>query len=203
METRWFGIRILLVVTVWEGSALSAENDFTTLFNGKDLTGWVRVNVAPDTFTVKDGMIVCNGIPTGELRTERMYENFILELEYRHMKPKGNAGVFIWADDLTAPGQPFIRGIEVQVLDGRNSENYTSHGDVFPIHGATMKPDRPHPGGWNRCLPSENPCGLQQRAFEHVAQAARADRCGRTVEQPEDAHRGREQVEIVSLLVRQ
>jgi hypothetical protein len=43
----------------------------------------------------------------------------------------------------------------VQVLDGRNTDNYTSHGDVFPIHGARMTPDRPHPGGWPRSLPSE------------------------------------------------
>ncbi|MBM3834271.1 MAG: DUF1080 domain-containing protein [Verrucomicrobia bacterium] len=42
-----------------------------------------------------------------------------------------------------------------QILDGRNSVNAASHGDVFAIHGATMKPDRPHPGGWMRCLPSE------------------------------------------------
>jgi hypothetical protein len=33
---------------------------------------------------------------------------------------------------------------------------YTSQGDIFSIHGATMKPDRPHPAGWARCLPSEN-----------------------------------------------
>jgi hypothetical protein len=69
-----------------------------------------------------------------------MYQNFILELEWRHLKPKGNAGVFVWADALTAPGQPFIRGIEVQILDGREGDGHTSDGDIFPIHGTTMKP---------------------------------------------------------------
>jgi hypothetical protein len=87
-----------------------------------------------------------------------MYENFVMELEWRHMQAGGNAGVFIWGDPLTAVGTPFSRGIEVQVLDGRNSETYTSHGDVFPIWGATMKPDRPHPSGSQRCLPSERRC---------------------------------------------
>ena len=48
-----------------------------------------------------------------------------------------------------------MRAIEVQILDGRNTDNYTSHGDVFAIHGARMTPDRPHPGGWMRSLPSE------------------------------------------------
>jgi hypothetical protein len=87
-----------------------------------------------------------------------MYENFIMEVEWRHMQAGGNAGVFIWGDPITHVGQPFSRGIEVQVLDGRTSENYTSHGDVFSIWGASMKPDRPHPGGWERCLPSEHRC---------------------------------------------
>jgi hypothetical protein len=41
------------------------------------------------------------------------------------------------------------------ILDGKESEDYTSHGDVFAIHGAAMIPDRPHPKGWMRCLPSE------------------------------------------------
>ncbi|MGZ3432868.1 MAG: hypothetical protein ACXVA7_13850, partial [Isosphaeraceae bacterium] len=27
-------------------------------FNGKDLSGWVPVNVAPETFSVRDGLIV-------------------------------------------------------------------------------------------------------------------------------------------------
>jgi len=105
---------------------------------------------------VRAGTIVSTGIPTGVLRTQRHYENFIIELEWRHMKPKGNAGLFLWSDPMTAPGTPFTRGVEVQILDGQNTENYTSHGDVFPIHGATFVPDRPHPNGWMRCLPSEH-----------------------------------------------
>jgi hypothetical protein len=135
--------------------AAADEEDFRPLFNGKDLSGWVPVQVAPGTFTVRDGMIVCNGVPTGVIRTDRHYENFVLELDYMHVIPGGNSGLFIWSDPVTAVGQPFTRAIEVQILDGRNSDQYTSHGDVFSIHGAKMTPDRPHPGGWERCLPSE------------------------------------------------
>ena len=138
--------------------APAADESWRPLFNGKDLSGWVIVNVAPSTFSARDGMIVSTGKPTGTLRTERMYENFVMELDWRHMQAGGNAGVFIWGDPLTYVGQPFSRGVEVQVLDGRNSATYTSHGDVFPIWGATMKPDRPHPGGSQRCLPSEMRC---------------------------------------------
>ena len=143
-------------------AAAAAPEELAPLFNGRDLSGWVPVNVAPRTFTVGDNIIVCDGKPTGVMRTEKMYENFVLELEYMHLVPGGNAGLFVWSDAVTSPGVPFTRSIEVQILDGSNSENHTSHGDIFSIHGATMKPDRPHPRGAMRCLPSErraNPAG--------------------------------------------
>ncbi len=146
----------LMVCSVGSMTVLAADDEgFVPLFNGKDLSGWVPVNVAPNTFTAKDDMIVSTGVPTGVMRTARQYENFILEFEWRHMKPKGNAGVFVWSHPLTAQGTPFAKSIEVQVLDGHETVNYTSHGDVFSIHGARMKPDRPHPNGSERCLPSE------------------------------------------------
>ena len=145
-----------LAIAILALARVSADDEgLVPLFNGKDLSGWVNVNCAPSTFTVQDDMIISTGIPTGVLRTLRQYENFILELEWRHMRPKGNAGLFVWSDPVTARGQPFTRSVEVQILDGRNTESYTSHGDVFSIHGATLKPDRPHPSGSMRCLPSE------------------------------------------------
>jgi hypothetical protein len=154
-------VGLCLAVFLAPSTALAAEPDamgFTPLFNGADLDEWVIVNVAPETFSVRDGMIVSTGVPTGVMRTQRMYENFELQLEWRHMVPQGNAGLFVWSDAVTAPGVPFTRSIEVQVLDGRNSETYTSHGDIFSIHGAVLTPDRPHPKGAMRCLPSEQRC---------------------------------------------
>lgn len=149
-------ILLLSLAALVVAPPLRADDDgFRPLFNGRDLSGWVPVNVAPETFTARDGMIVSTGKPTGVLRTDRQYENFVLELEWRHLQPGGNAGLFVWSDALPAVGVPFTRSFEVQILDGQNTENYTSHGDVFGIWGATMKPDRPHPGGWMRCLPSE------------------------------------------------
>lgn len=123
--------------------AFTHADDFKPLFNGRDLSGWVNVNCAPETWKMRDdGVLFCTGKPTGALRTERQYENFIFEAEWRHMKPGGNAGIFIWSGPITAPGVPFLKSIEVQVLDHGHgeSESYTTHGDVFPIHGSTMKP---------------------------------------------------------------
>ena len=113
---------------------------FTSLFDGKSLTGWSNVNGSANTWRAEDGMIRCTGKPICVLRTTRRYENFVLELEWRHLQPKGNAGVFVWSDPLTAVGQPFTRAIECQVLDGQEGSWFTSDGDVFPIHGAVMTP---------------------------------------------------------------
>src|SRR5204863_3622601 len=71
-----------------------------------------------------------------------------------------------WGDCLPALGTGYTRGIEVQVLCGFEADfarknpgkkSWASdHGDIFSIHGARCKPDRPHPQGIERCSPSEN-----------------------------------------------
>jgi hypothetical protein len=168
--------RYLLPLSVLLGAALlpapaesprdDTKDGFKPLFDGKSLDGWVKVNNAPGTFSVKEGQIVTTGVPTGFMRTAKMYENFVAELEWKHLPPKpdavGNSGVFVWADALPAVGSPFTRAIEVQVLvnleykDKKTGKvTATSHGDLFSIWGATCVPDRPHPLGWARCLPSE------------------------------------------------
>ena len=141
-----FFLLVIASFTVVMGADVPKETDaWKPLFNEKDLSGWVPVNVAPNTFSVRDGMIISTGKPTGVMRTDRMYENCIVELEWRHMRPGGNAGLFLWGDGIPSVGIPFTRGIEVQILDnayaaqGKN-ERFTTHGDIFPIHGAKMTP---------------------------------------------------------------
>jgi hypothetical protein len=138
-------------------------NGFVPLFNGKDLSGWARVNCAPETFRAEDGLIITTGKPHGVLRSQRMYENYIVEFDWMHLVPRGNSGFFIHSGALPSKGVPFTKGHEIQVLDGDSADGtWTGHGDIFSIHGASFEPDRPHPKGWMRCLPSEkrsNPAG--------------------------------------------
>jgi hypothetical protein len=148
----------LVVIVLFSMQFNAVADEFTPLFNGQNLDGWVNVNCAPETWSVGDGMIHCTGTPIGVLRTEKMYENFILELEWRHLQTKGNSGVFIHSDPIPVTGKPFTRSTEVQILDSRNTENYTSHGDIFGIQGATMTPSPLHPNGWMRSLPQKRLC---------------------------------------------
>lgn len=134
---------------------------WSSLFNGDNLEGWTIVNGAQSTWTVNNDMIICSGKPTGVMRTDRMYENFILELDWRHMTEFGNAGLFVWSDPIPSTGCPFTRSVEVQIMVGaveeKNRKWYTTQGDIFPIWGAVMTPNDPHPMGeqHQRDFPSE------------------------------------------------
>ncbi len=147
------GIAVLLFVVGFSPS--SADDNFKAMFNGNDFSGWVRTNTPSQTWSYQDGLLVCSGKPIGEIRTEKMYQNFIMELEWRHLVPRGNAGVFVWADDITSRGVPFHRGIEIQILESAygDSKSHTTHGDIFPIHGATMTPINGR--GGSRAFPVE------------------------------------------------
>jgi hypothetical protein len=122
------------------------------LFDGKGLTGWVNVNGAPATWSVRDGVLVGAGKPSGFLRTEKMYENYVLELEWRIVQPKGNSGLFLHADALPQVGAPYPRAVEVQIHDG-------DHGSIFGIRGGTLVPlTNPGKGHGGAAQPLEQHC---------------------------------------------
>jgi hypothetical protein len=137
-------------------TAATAEEapKFQDLFNGRDLSGWVDVNTSPATWSVKDGLLVCTGLPIGVMRSEKQYENFILHIEWRHMKEGGNSGVFAWSEGSTPADRPLPKGMEVQMLelqwpklnpkaDGTpNHPGYVS-GELFGANGLTAIPDNP------------------------------------------------------------
>jgi len=121
---------------------------FKKLFNGRDLSGWVNVNTAEDTWSVSDGIIVCTGEPIGVMRTERQYENFILQVEWKHLEAGGNSGVFVWSDGVPPEGQRLPKGVEVQMLEldwavQRNETDAYVHGELFGVMGLKTVPDNP------------------------------------------------------------
>ena len=63
------------------------------------LDDFVNVNGDADTWTEKDGVIVCTGKPVGGARTHKEYTNFELVLEWKHRQHAGNSGVFLWCPE--------------------------------------------------------------------------------------------------------
>jgi len=121
---------------------------FRELFNGRDLSGWVNVNTADDTWSVRDGILVCSGHPIGVMRTDRQYENFVLQIEWRHMEASGNSGTFLWSEAVPADGRRLTRGVEVQMLEldwavQHNRTDAYVHGELFGTMGLKTVPDNP------------------------------------------------------------
>ena len=56
---------LLLSLSLVSTAAAAEPLAFRDLFNGKDLSGWIDVNTSPETWSVRDGMIVCTGKPIG------------------------------------------------------------------------------------------------------------------------------------------
>lgn len=122
---------------------------FQPIFNGRDLTGFTDVNTSKDTWKVKDGALVCTGKPIGVMRTEKQYENFILDVEWKFVDEGGNSGFFIWADGTPYKDEPFPTGVEIQMLDpgwpeiNERPVEY-AHGHLFPVMGLKGTiPDNP------------------------------------------------------------
>ncbi|MDA1164296.1 MAG: DUF1080 domain-containing protein [Planctomycetota bacterium] len=127
---------------------------FVELFNGRDLSGWANVNTDPDTWSVRDELLICRGLPIGVMRSEKQYENFLLHIEWRHMQAGGNSGVFVWSEGSVPEGRQLPKGMEVQMLEldwvnqhrlkngEPNDIGYIS-GELFGANGLTATPDNP------------------------------------------------------------
>ena len=157
----------LALLVIGSHAAWAAEPlQFRDLFNGKDLSGWVNVNTAKDTWSVREGLLVCTGKPIGVMRTEKQYENFLLHIEWRHMEAGGNSGVFAWSEGTVPEGRRLPKGLEVQMLeldwvnqhklkDGTLPPLAYVHGELFGAGGLQTTPDNPR-GSRSKSL--ENRC---------------------------------------------
>jgi len=94
-----------------------------SLFNGRDLEGWHMDVPALDSipnaripFVVRDGVLVSLGTPEGHLITDKVYEDYRLEIEYRFAAKPGNCGVLVHASTPRALYKMFPKSIEVQMM---------------------------------------------------------------------------------------
>ncbi len=114
-------LSFLLFLSILVSSCSSQET--TSLFNGKDLTGWhidvPMMDSIPETinpFIVRDGMLVSLGTPQGHIITDKEYKDFRLDVEYRFAGEPGNCGVLVFASTPRALYKMFPKSIEVQMM---------------------------------------------------------------------------------------
>ena len=90
-----------LLLSLFAAAAVSQDavkkkapgEDWVSLFNGQDLTGWTKIG--NESWTVEEGIIHGRGLTKdyGYLQTEKSYQNFQLSLKFR-CEGDGNSGVF-------------------------------------------------------------------------------------------------------------
>ncbi|MDA8527599.1 DUF1080 domain-containing protein [Opitutaceae bacterium] len=154
--------------------------DFSTPVIDGSGPGWKKltaadfmdVNCGDDTWTWDGNSVACTGEPIGVIATKKLYTNFELIAEWRHNKPAGNSGIFVWAyPDVIKAMQDgsnedrLPQGIEVQVLDlgyktnyekkgDRKADWFTCHGDVFGVGKAKFDPFLPISPNGTRSFPT-------------------------------------------------
>ena len=136
------------------------------LFNGKDTSGWKAF--VPDlakegkdqlsVWSVNGGVLQCAGRPIGYIQTEAVYDNFVLELEWRFdpAKGEGNSGVLLRTvgDDTVWP-----KSMEAQ-LHSKNAGDFWNIGEYKATvdakrtngrHTVKLRDTNEKPlGEWNR-----------------------------------------------------
>jgi len=93
------------------------EAGFVSMFNGKDLSGWMYLGKGTGTFSVKDGAIHYKGGGGWLCYTAKEYTDFELRCEFQLIKKGGDGGIFFRASkDSPGGGWPSKR-YELQVKD--------------------------------------------------------------------------------------
>lgn len=157
-----------------------AQSSFPRAYIDGNEPGWralgedffTQVNCQPETWRWTNGILYCTGQPIGVIRSKQPYTNFEVVAQWRHLRPGGNSGIFVWAtpESIQALEQGKGRlptGIEVQILDHDYTRQYeaqskkkadwfTTNGDVFPTGSTTMKPFPPISPDGSRSFPRKN-----------------------------------------------
>jgi hypothetical protein len=156
--------KLMAAMLLTAGLGLSGCGRQQALFNGRDLDGWrpylVDNTVDPaSVWSVRDGVLRCEGTPLGYLRTTQEYSNYRLHLEWRWPEVPTNSGVLLHTQ---APDQVWPLCIEAQLKSGHAGDlvtmgqrsRITVEGEVYqtPPDKIAWAIPKQHPN-------SENPVG--------------------------------------------
>ena len=147
MQTNSSKTFLALIVAVFVCTVALAQDEFISIFNGEDLTGWQKHG--EELWYVEDGELICESGPEGEygyLSTTEYYDDFELLVDFRQ-EANGNSGIFLRS---TLEGTK-ITGWQVEVAPpGSNSGGiYESYGRGWLIQPDPEKDSALKMGEWN------------------------------------------------------
>ena len=139
MKRYILAITALIVTIVLFAAATGASQEMnkpivpkekTMLWNGKDFAGWKLFTREADhdvtkTWSVKDGLIRCEGKPAGYMRTEKDYADYLIHVEWCWPEKGGNNGVLV---HMSGEDKVWPKSLECQLHSG-------NAGDFWVIGG--------------------------------------------------------------------
>ena len=143
MKKSVVGLMVIALVIAAGIDGADEEFGFVSLFNGKDLSGWVG---DLDGYAAENGELICK--PGGNLFSVIEYGDFVFRFEFL-LPPGGNNGLAVRAPI----GGGAYNGMELQILDNpadeyKNLQPYQYHGSIYgvvPARRGFLKPT----GEWN------------------------------------------------------
>ena len=143
---------LILALTLGALNTYAQKGKWVKLFDGKTTTGWHNWNASGvKGWHVMNGTLMTHG-KSGDLVSDKEYENFELEFEYK-VAPKGNSGIVykvIERPDLSAS---YVSGPEYQIIDDvaypaklKDTQKTAANYDMQPANDfSVVKPA----GEWN------------------------------------------------------
>ncbi|MDA3924318.1 MAG: DUF1080 domain-containing protein [Kiritimatiellae bacterium] len=147
------GLMAALAVTGGVFAAEDAKNceGFVSLFNGKDLTGWIG---STEGYAVENGILYSHPKKGGNLYVDKEFADFILRFEFK-VPENANNGLGIRCEK---GKNAAYSGMELQVLDDRGSkytklQPYQYHGSIYGVVPSKKQKDgstyQKPTGEWN------------------------------------------------------
>lgn len=153
LSTAWVSLGQAPDIDVVFGTEITLDTLVTKASGLEKPINWINVNTETDTWRTEADLLICKGHPIGVMRSEKQYENFILQVEWKHMEAGGNSGIFVWSDAKPDSKSRLPAGVEVQMLeldwvnlnlrDGKKPPIAYVHGELFGVGGVEAIPDNP------------------------------------------------------------
>jgi hypothetical protein len=136
-----------------------SRNGWELLFNGNDFSGWHGYNMdfVPDFWIIEDQamtMTTTGGGESQDVITDKIYDNFALNLEYR-LTEGANSGIIYHVKEDSMYKFPYETGAEYQIIDEEGwpggLEDWQISGANYAMHPPETRPYKPV-GEWNHAL---------------------------------------------------
>jgi hypothetical protein len=137
------------------------------LFDGKSLDGWIPFSPGnrqgkdvnstnAKVWSVQDGVIHCEGKPSGYLRTSKGYANYQLHLEWRWVGKPTNSGVLLHK---SGPDILWPTSVEAQLMHENAGDFYLINFSSMTVDGKQVGPAEKPQRAKKQKLSNENPPG--------------------------------------------